>query len=126
MRAKPCVGSDSEETPCNDEPCNMEWSSWGNCSAICGRGNRRRYTLCATEEDGPQSDCKDLGLDSQAFEHIEPCNTWNKDPNVCPRYVLNVICIFEYLMRTFISVLASGTNAWNSLAAWTSQPARIL
>jgi len=78
LKPRPCVGLDTEDKPCNTKPCDMKWSDWAGCSAECGRGNRRRYTLCAEEEGGDLQDCKDLGLESQSFEHIEECNTWDK------------------------------------------------
>ncbi|TRY76932.1 hypothetical protein TCAL_10625 [Tigriopus californicus] len=84
LRPKPCVGTAEEQIPCNVQPCNMQWSPWSGCSAKCGRGNRRRYTLCAAEAEGNLTDCKALGLKNQAFEHIEECNTWVNDRAVCP------------------------------------------
>ena len=80
------MGESLDEFPCNTEPCDMRWSDWSECSAHCGHGNRRRYTLCAQEAGGNVTNCKDLGLTSQAFEHIEECNTWRNDRNFCPRY----------------------------------------
>ena len=62
----------------------MQWSEWSECSAICGRGSRQRYTKCADSEGGELKSCKEMGLFSQDFEHIEDCNTWNK--TTCPRY----------------------------------------
>ena len=38
----------------------------------------RRYTMCAESKGGNLTNCKDLGLTAQAFEHIEECNTWDK------------------------------------------------
>ncbi len=42
-----------------------------------------RFTMCAEEAGGNLTDCKELGLDNQAFEHVEECNTWDRDR--CPR-----------------------------------------
>ena len=38
----------------------------------------RRFTMCAESKGGNLTNCKDLGLTAQAFEHIEECNTWDK------------------------------------------------
>ena len=56
-----------------------------NCSAVCGRGMRRRFTMCASNKGAPLVSCKTLGLQSQDFEHIQECNTWDKAK--CPRFV---------------------------------------
>jgi len=69
---------------CNTHPCDMQWSQWSDCSAVCGRGNRRRYTLCAEIQGSNLTDCKELGLVDQAFEHIEECNTWDKETCTSP------------------------------------------
>ncbi len=79
LRPKPCVGEDRITEACNTDPCDMTWSDWSACSANCGRGNKRRYTLCAETAGGNLTDCNDLGLTDQAFEHIKECNTWNKN-----------------------------------------------
>ena len=62
----------------------MQWSTWSNCSATCGRGARSRFTLCAENTGAPLISCKELGLDSQDFEHIEECNTWDKSKCASP------------------------------------------
>ena len=66
----------------------MQWSSWSNCSATCGRGARQRFTLCAENTGSGLTSCKEMGLDSQDFEHIEDCNTWDqvKCPSPCIGY----------------------------------------
>ena len=65
----------------------IKWSTWSDCSSFCGRGMKKRVTMCAlspTLSDANQlKRCRDLGLRKQDFEHIEDCNTWNK--NKCPR-----------------------------------------
>ena len=40
--------------------------------------------MCAEEANGNLTDCKELNLVDQSFEHIEECNTWNK--STCERY----------------------------------------
>ncbi len=83
LRPKDCVGDSNVEENCNTHPCDMQWSDWSECSDQCGRGNRKRITLCAEESGGNLTDCADLGLHNQAFEHVEECNTWDRDR--CPR-----------------------------------------
>ena len=84
IRPKQCEGSGEKSEDCNTNPCDMQWSEWSECSAECGRGSRRRFTKCAEDSGGSLKSCKEMGLTSQAFEHIEECNTWNK--TACPRY----------------------------------------
>jgi len=78
MNALECEGEDTLYFPCNMEPCEMQWSPWEQCNAVCSRGSRVRKTLCAEERGGPLFECK--GEDF--FTHIEKCNTWDK--NNCP------------------------------------------
>lgn len=49
-----------------------EWTEFGNCSKICGRGYRYRYATCGNET------CEG----DQFKENSEKCNTWNK--TACP------------------------------------------
>ena len=68
--------------------CNKcKWSEWAECSTFCGRGMKRRRTLCALSptlsDENQLKTCKELGLKKQDFEHLENCNTWNK--KTCPR-----------------------------------------
>ena len=68
---------------CAEEACDMKWSEWSECSAYCGRGSRRRKTMCSLSRGGESKLCKDLNLKDQDFEHIQDCNTWNRE--TCPR-----------------------------------------
>ena len=86
VRPKLCEGPDEKTEECNTNPCDMQWSEWSNCSAICGRGSRQRMTMCALSSGGNLKTCRELGLDNQDFEHIEDCNTWDKAN--CPRCAL--------------------------------------
>lgn len=47
---KNCVGDDLKYVPCNTHTCQLPpgllWSSWSECSNPCGRGHRKRYTMC--------------------------------------------------------------------------------
>ncbi|KAK7081539.1 hypothetical protein SK128_018351 [Halocaridina rubra] len=66
---------------CNVQSCwALEWSDWGNCSVICGRGKTARYAVCGNET------C----TGAQFKEEIEDCNTWNKTG--CPDPCLKVTC----------------------------------
>jgi len=80
MEAKECEGIDKEFFPCNEEPCDMQWSTWSDCSANCGRGMRMRHTRCAKEKGGDLFECEG----EQYFTHTENCNSWVKDPKICP------------------------------------------
>ena len=77
-RGKKCEGVPTANFDCNMDPCDMQWSPWSECSAVCGRGMRRRQTMCALKKDGELKTCKELDLKSQDFEHIDNCNTWDK------------------------------------------------
>ena len=77
VRPKSCEGSAEKSEECAVDPCDMQWSLWSNCSAVCGMGSRTRITLCAEERGGDVKPCKELGLNEQAFEHIQECNTWD-------------------------------------------------
>ena len=59
-------------------PGDLKWSEWTDCSAACGRGMRRRHTMCALTKNGQLKTCKEYGLKEQAYEHIDNCNTWNR------------------------------------------------
>ena len=39
---KDCVGASETEVVSNDQPCDMQWSEWSECSGYCARGNRNR------------------------------------------------------------------------------------
>jgi len=91
IRPKDCEGPSNKSENCSTNPCDMQWSTWSNCSATCGRGSRERYTLCAGESGGSLRNCKDMGLFEQAFEHIKECNTWNK--TTCPSPCMGYNCM---------------------------------
>ena len=78
LSPKPCEGNATASVACNTNPCDMQWSEWSECSASCGRGNRLRYTMCAEEAGGNLTDCGNLGLVEQAFDHVVECNTWDR------------------------------------------------
>lgn len=80
MKAKDCEGPANKYFQCNLEPCDMQWSSWSNCSANCGRGLRLRYTKCAIERGGRLYDCSG----DQYFTHTDNCNSWNRSACVSP------------------------------------------
>ena len=82
FRPKKCEGPDTKAFECAADPCDMKWSEWSDCSAYCGRGSRRRKTMCSLRSGGESKLCKELGLTEQDFEHIQDCNTWNR--KTCP------------------------------------------
>ena len=46
-----CAGSDRQVDYCNRDDCPVHgnwalWSSWGDCTVTCGRGQRRRFRTC--------------------------------------------------------------------------------
>ena len=87
----------------------MKWSEWSSCSAYCGRGSRRRKTMCSLSSGGKSKLCKEFGLVEQDFEHIQDCNTWNRE--TCPKYVhwnINDTLCFPYVfILVFINVLTA-------------------
>lgn len=84
MDSEDCTGATKRFFPCNTEPCDMQWSGWGNCSAKCGRGMKMRFTMCAKERAGELFDCEN----DDYFTHTEHCNSWNKStcPSPCEGY----------------------------------------
>ncbi|TRY77046.1 hypothetical protein TCAL_03852 [Tigriopus californicus] len=58
MGGAPCVPepvtgkNDTDMHPCNTHACQLPgdflWSAWSDCSNVCARGTRRRYTMCGT------------------------------------------------------------------------------
>ncbi|XP_023330599.1 adhesion G-protein coupled receptor D1 isoform X2 [Eurytemora carolleeae] len=62
----------------------MQWSTWSECSANCGRGMVIRFTQCAKVRNGPLSKCEG----DQYFTHTKNCNSWNKKtcPSPCEGY----------------------------------------
>ena len=89
FRPKKCEGLETKEFECAKDACDMKWSEWSSCSAYCGRGSRRRKTMCSLSSGGKSKLCKEFGLVEQDFEHIQDCNTWNRE--TCPKYVnLNI------------------------------------
>ena len=83
FRPKKCEGEEEKNFVCAEEACDMKWSEWSECSAYCGRGSRRRKTMCSLSRGGESKLCKDLNLKDQDFEHIQDCNTWNRES--CPK-----------------------------------------
>ncbi|XP_042148268.1 hemicentin-1 [Ixodes scapularis] len=52
---KPCQGNDIQTDFCNSNDCPVhggwsDWSTWGECSATCGRRHRRRFRTCSNPE----------------------------------------------------------------------------
>jgi len=68
-----CVGKSKETMACNDNPCPIdgkwkEWAPWGDCSATCGGGTRKRERVCEAPQFG--------GYDCEGeHEQTEECET---------------------------------------------------
>jgi hypothetical protein len=37
IRPKECEGPSNKSENCSTNPCDMQWSTWSNCSATCGK-----------------------------------------------------------------------------------------
>ena len=76
---KYCEGDDTKYDKCNEFPCQLPeeylWSAWSKCSKTCGRGIRKRYTMCGSIRKKPMT-----SLLVENFETtIEPETTTNSD-----------------------------------------------
>ena len=45
IRPKDCEGPSNKSETCNTNPCDMQWSTWSNCSAVCGKGSFVNYVI---------------------------------------------------------------------------------
>ena len=58
-----CQGQDTKYEKCNGHPCQLPqeylWSEWSKCSKVCGRGIRKRYTMCGNVRRKPMSSLVD-------------------------------------------------------------------
>ena len=58
-----CQGQDTKYEKCNEHPCQLPqeylWSEWSKCSKVCGRGIRKRYTMCGNVRRKPMSSLVD-------------------------------------------------------------------
>lgn len=72
---------------CNTWPCAAgNFTEWGNCSVVCGKGKQERYSLCV--EQGEEKVCNKTT--NQYVVQVQDCNTWNK--TACPDPCLEVTC----------------------------------
>ena len=120
FRPKKCEGLETKEFECAKDACDMKWSEWSSCSAYCGRGSRRRKTMCSLSSGGKSKLCKEFGLVEQDFEHIQDCNTWNRE--TCPKYVHlninNTLCFRHYKifctipLKPLIIIYFSSKSLW--------------
>ncbi|KAK3092770.1 hypothetical protein FSP39_007057, partial [Pinctada imbricata] len=73
---KNCRGSNSDTFICNMGPCNVEfpqseWSSWGDCSSSCGKGQEVRSRICSSTN---HVHCNNLGIETDVRECTKaPC-----------------------------------------------------
>ncbi|CAJ0574931.1 unnamed protein product, partial [Mesorhabditis spiculigera] len=67
-----CPGPRHEERPCDHGPCSTwaPWEEWGQCSASCGDGMKRRTRVCqyGTDCQGP--------AEETMFCYGPPCSSW--------------------------------------------------
>ena len=63
----PCPGASEEREKCDAGPCPAwtPWTSWSECSATCGGGNRNRIRECRKGRN--YGECEGLG------EEVEEC-----------------------------------------------------
>jgi len=84
--------NENKDFPCNTHLCKVEgFTDWGNCTAVCARGEETRQSLCAASEDAEPVACTKGS--NQFEEESRPCNTWNRttcpdpcDSKKCPEY----------------------------------------
>ena len=76
---RPCVGSSTEEQPCNTKACKFaldgiwgQWSRYGECSKSCGSGRKRRSRVC----NNPRPTHSGRPCVGSSTEE-RPCNTKN-------------------------------------------------
>ena len=54
-----CPGPETKYEACNEHPCQLPqeflWSEWSKCSKVCGRGVRKRYTMCGNVRRKPMT-----------------------------------------------------------------------
>ena len=62
--------------------------------------------MCSLSSGGKSKLCKEFGLVEQDFEHIQDCNTWNRE--TCPKYVdlniNNAVCFIYRYFEIFCTI----------------------
>ncbi|XP_052788091.1 hemicentin-1-like [Mya arenaria] len=73
-----CSGEESQLDYCNSEPCPVhggwtEWSDYGECSASCGGGHRRRFRSCSSPPPSTNGRLCSGAIDDSQTCNSQPC-----------------------------------------------------